>query len=262
MVDVFSNNIFSGNAATVFLCDKPLESYLYQKIALEFYQGESVFIEPTSENKTHFKAAVFTPHEESHIPEYSLLAAAQVLWEEKKVSLEDPIYFETKSKIQKITYHDNLLHITLPKKSATPTISPDRLFNALGTLPVSVYQCKKDLIVELHEEEEIHYLVPDFSKLSTIEYDRIILTCEKQNENYDYIARVFAPKIGHDEEAPNVHAHCSLGAFWSLQLDKNNLIGKHIGTREGDIFLTIDQDHIHLATHAIISAQGTLNIKS
>lgn len=261
MVDVFSKNIFSGNASCVFLCEKKLSAETYHKIALEFFQGESIFIEGLPSSDGHCNVRFFSPYQENTLPGYSLLAAAHVLWAELGICRNSSLYFETSCGIYKIIYKNNMISISLPKIVVSPTTSPDRLFNALGTLPVSIYQSDSNLIVELHEEDEVYNIVPDFSKLSSIEYSRIILTCEKKESQYDYLARVFAPRLGHDEEAPNIHGHYSLGYFWAEQLDKKELSGFQVGYREGEVFLNIDDYNMQLSVNTSTICDGLLRLE-
>lgn len=260
MVDVFSRNIFSGNAAGVFLCGKDFPTEIYHKIALEFFQGESIFVQGLPSSDEHYRVRFFSPYQENAVPGYSLLAAAHVLWNELNINPLNPLYFETNAGIYKVIFKNDMISIQLPKVEVSPTTSPDRLFNALGTLPVSIYHSDSNLIVELHEEEEIYSIIPDFSKLSSIEFNRIILTCEKKESQYDYLARVFAPRLGHDEEAPNIHAHHSLGYFWAEQLDKKELNGFHVGYREGEVFLNMDDYSMHLSAYARTICDGMLRL--
>ena len=262
MVDVFSKEMFSGNSSCVLINEKPIDELLYQKIAHEFFQSESIFVDMQSPQEGHFKIRSFSPYYENSMPGYSLFSAAHVLWFEKKVDLKKPLYLENNSQIYKLEFKNGFIHTSFQKKQVVPASAPDRLFNALGALPVSVYESGDSLIVELHEEEELHNIVPDFSKLSTMDFDRIILTCERQDGKYDYVARVFAPKIGHDEESANIHAHICLASFWSEQLDKKELKGFHIGCREGELSLVVEEHSVQISVQAITAASGEINFNN
>lgn len=260
IVDVFSKDVFSGNSSSVIIHEKA-DEILYQKLAHEFFQSESIFIDTCSPQEGHFKIRCFSPYYESSVAGYSLFSAAHVLWFEQGVDVKKPIYLENNSQIYKLEYSDNFIHGSFQKRHVVPASAPDRLFNALGVLPVSVYESGDSLIVELHEEEELHSIVPDFSKLSTMDFDRIILTCERQDGKYDYVARVFAPKIGHDEESPNIHAHICLAAFWSEQLDKQNLKGFQTGYREGDVRLRVEEQFVRVSVQTVTAACGEIKLK-
>ncbi|CAO5681976.1 MAG: hypothetical protein HEEMFOPI_00661 [Holosporales bacterium] len=259
-VDVFSNRAFQGNAASIFICDHPLTDSQYERLALEIFQSETAFIEIPSDHqeKGHFKARLFTPYGENKTPGHSLFAAALVLWEEKKILKEDPIYFEMQNNIYKVTQNGELISMVFAKSNVLPTVAPDRLFRALNTLPVSVSQCHDDFIVELHNEEELRSLEPNFLKLGTIEANRIIATCEESTEKYDFVSRVFAPRLGNDEESANFGSYCDLASFWHMQTGKTSFKAKQLGFRSGMVLIDIQEDTVTLSGHALIVSKGIL----
>ncbi|MBP9752872.1 MAG: PhzF family phenazine biosynthesis protein [Proteobacteria bacterium] len=259
-VDVFSNRPFQGNAASVFWCDHPLKDELYERLALEVFQAETAFIELSSESleKRHFKIRLFSPYGENKAAGHSIFAAAMVLWEEKEYPKNEPLYFEMNSSILKVTKNDQLISMTFSRSTVTPTVTPDRLFKALNTLPVSVSQCNDDLIVELHSEEELRALEPNFLKLATIENNRIIVTCEEQTQKYDFVSRVFSPRLGNDEEAANFSAYCDLASFWHTRTGKTSFKAKQLGYRSGMVLIDIHEDTVTLSGHALIISKGNL----
>ena len=121
MVDVFSKEIFSGNSSCVLINEKPIDELLYQKIAHEFFQSESIFIDMQSPQEGHFKIRSFSPYYENSMPGYSLFSAAHVLWFEKKVDLKKPLYFENNSQIYKLECKNDFMPDSLllsPLKNA------------------------------------------------------------------------------------------------------------------------------------------------
>ncbi|CAO4846200.1 MAG: Trans-2,3-dihydro-3-hydroxyanthranilate isomerase [Holosporales bacterium] len=255
-IDVFSKTPFSGNSAGIFLNAKPLDDALYQRLALELFQPETAFLTPIENMGGHYSIRFFTPYKEKMEHGYSIFGAALVLWEENNYPKDQPIYFECLGKIQKVFYKDGMICAPLPCSPVLESASPDRLFKALGTLPVSVSQSQGDLIVELHNSEELATLEVDLAKLATIEYNRIIVTCEDQSENYDYVYRIFSPRMGADEESANLQSHSDLASFWAKQTDKKFFKTKQVGLKTGETFVYIEDGFITLSGTAIVVASG------
>lgn len=260
-VDVFSKEPFQGNAAGVILCEKNLENYQYELLALELFQSETAFIAPNQNKSGHFDIRFFTPHGENKSPGHSIFAAAHVLWEELKVERNTPIYFEySNGLVQKITRDENFISIVLKKSEVIPSTTPDRLFKAVNTVPVSVSQCNSDLIVELHNEQELRDLEPNFAKIATIEAERVIVTCEAETADCDFVSRVFTPFFGNDEESINIQAQCDLACFWAMRLDKKTFKAKQLGNRSGNVIIQVDEDTVALSGEAVVVTSGMFQV--
>lgn len=255
-IDVFSKTPFSGNSAGVFLNTKPLADELYQRLALELFQPETAFLSPIESMNGHYTIRFFTPYTEKKEHGYSIFAAAHVLWQENNYPKDQALYFECLGRVQKIVMSDGLISATMPCSKITVTASPDRLFKALGTLPVSVFESNQDLIVELHSSEELATLDVDFSKLSSIEYNRIIVTCEDSSGQFDYVYRIFSPRLGAEEESASLLSHSDLASFWQNQTGKTYFKAKQVGFKSGEAFLNIQDDVLTLSGTAIVVASG------
>lgn len=256
-VDVFSEKPFSGNSAGVFLNEKKLTDELYQRLALELFQPETAFITPIENLTGHYSIRFFTPHTEKKVCGCSILAAAHILWDENNYPKDQSLYFEAYDGIRKVVRQDNVMSLTLPRSVIVQTASPDRLFKAIGTLPVSVFECDEDLIVELHSLEELLSLEVDFAKLSTIEYNRIIVTCEDDTQQFDYVCRVFSPRLDIDEESATLQSHCDLASFWANQTGRTSFKAKQVGLRTGQIDVSLTDESITISGTAVIVASGS-----
>ena len=256
IVDVFSSKPFSGSSACVFLTNKPLKKTTQERLSLEVNQTETAFISKEIDSKGHYSIQFFSPHSELKKPGHSLLAAAYVLWEELGHPKENPIYFEFFGKIFKVTQEKGVMMITLKRSHVSPTAIPDRLAKALGVSPVCIYDCKGGIIIELHSEDELRALQPDFSKLLMVEADRIIVTSESNTGKFDYVARVFAPRLGNNEASASLRTHCDLADFWSQQLEKNTFWAAQAGNKFGKLSISLDDDTTTILGKAITVATG------
>lgn len=76
-VDVFSNEILSGNGLTVVFCNEELEDNLMLKLTQEFKQFETIFLRRIDDNI--FKARIFTVDEELDFAGHPILGAAATI---------------------------------------------------------------------------------------------------------------------------------------------------------------------------------------
>src|SRR6056300_1569140 len=89
-VDAFASKVFSGNPAGVCVLEGPLEDGIMQQIAAENNLAETAFIRT---DLKPFQIRWFTPTVEVDLCGHATLAAAYVLFNEKKV--KDIIQFQS-----------------------------------------------------------------------------------------------------------------------------------------------------------------------
>jgi hypothetical protein len=94
----------------------------------------------------------------------------------------------------------------------------------------------------LHSEDAVRSLRPGFDMLSTIQARAIIVTSVTSSTEYDVISRVFAPRLGIDEDPVTGSAHCCLGPFWMTKLQKKELIAYQASARGGMLRLRMNGD--------------------
>ena len=79
-----------------------------------------------------------------------------------------------------------------------------------------------DYLVELDSEDAVRTLRPNVSLLSHIQARAIIVTSQASSSKYDFVCRVFAPRLGIDEDLVTGSAHGCLGPFWMPSSGRKN----------------------------------------
>jgi predicted PhzF superfamily epimerase YddE/YHI9 len=79
-----------------------------------------------------------------------------------------------------------------------------------------------DYLVELDSEDAVRTLRPNVSLLSHIQARAIIVTSQASSSKYDFVCRVFAPRLGIDEDLVTGSAHGCLGLFWMPSSGRKN----------------------------------------
>lgn len=128
---------------------------------------------------------------------------------------------------------------------------PVGLRQALGVLLKYVGTDGHDYLIEVDSEDTVRSLQPDFSLLSTIPARAIVVTSRASSPGYDMVSRVFAPRLGIDEDPVTGSAHCCLGPFWMAKLRKKELIAYQASPRGGVLRLRMNGERLYLSGKAV-----------
>ncbi len=113
-----------------------------------------------------------------------------------------------------------------------------------------------DCLVELDSEDAVRSLRPNLHVLSQIQARAIIVTSRASSIGYDVVSRVFAPRLGIDEDPVTGSAHCCLGPFWMAKLRKNELIAYQTSARGGMLRLRMNGERLYLSGKAVTVGRG------
>ncbi len=112
-VDSFAMQPFEGNPAGVCLLDEPADAEWMQRVATEVNLSETAFVNGKANG---YDLSWFTPNAEVPVCGHATLAAAHVLWETQRVSLDSEIRFDTRSGVLISRRSRRLIQIDLPAR--------------------------------------------------------------------------------------------------------------------------------------------------
>jgi len=253
-IDAFTSNIFEGNPAAIVPLKEWITSKLMQEIAMENNLSETAFIVKAGED---YEIRWFTPLCEVDLCGHATLASAYLvlyLLEPNK----DEVTFSSKSGDLNIKKDDGLLAINLPIAQNKKTDISETLSEALGKMPLEVYE-SDDLMAIYGNESDIKNLDPDFIKLKEINTRGIIVTAP--GEHVDFVSRFFAPAVGINEDPVTGSAHTKLVPFWSTKTGKKELNAKQLSKRTGKLICRNNNDYVQLLGNARIYLSGEINTK-
>ncbi len=256
LVDAFTALPFRGNPAGVVFLERPEEPAWMQAVAMEMNQAETAFLSRLDDG---FSLKWFTPEVEIDLCGHATLASAHVLWETKRLPIDQPARFSTKSGWLTCTKRDQEITLDFPAKNVEPCPTPPGLLDALNSSSAQVYTNKMDLFVVLPSEAVVRSLQPNFATLKKIECRGVIVTAAAQGKEYDFISRFFAPRCGIQEDPVTGSAHCALGPYWAGQLNKSSVRGYQASKRGGYVGVDVHGDRVHLRGQAITVVRGELS---
>lgn len=255
-VDAFTDELFKGNPAAVCPLDKWLPPGTMQNIALENNLSETAFYIKEDEG---FALRWFTPSTEVDLCGHATLAAAHVIFTQKKYE-SSTISFSTKSGELTVAKKDNgLLAMNFPAVSVKPEAPPLDLYHGVnGEIADEVYRAD-DFMMVFDKEEKIRNIIPHFELLSKIDARGIIVTAP--GNNVDFVSRFFAPSVGVNEDPVTGSAHTELIPYWAERLNKDELTAAQVSPRSGKLYCKMpDDDRVEIAGRACTYLEGTIKI--
>jgi len=300
IVDAFTATPFAGNPAAVcFYPWKPssatgrflkAESLVMQKVAAEMNLSETAFVVPdhsknndkelTIYNTAHFELRWFTPAGvEVNLCGHATLATAHAIFQEQsaKGTHFDALFFDTLSGILTVKRPTaTTLQMNFPQGApSSVTLPHDGVASLVQILPlgsqdniVETQYCPstKKLLIQVNHVDVIKNLNPDFAALQKVNYGAsnvrgVIVTCQGDNQPYNFVSRYFAPWVGIPEDPVTGSAHTVLAVYWGGKLGKQDMIALQASARRGRVDIQLTSDgRVLLSGHAVTVLTGAIHL--
>jgi len=253
-VDAFTDSVFGGNPAAVCPLNNWPDDKILQNIAAENNLSETAFFVKTESN---YQIRWFTPEVEVNLCGHATLASAYIIFNHLGFR-EDTIQFDSKSGLLNVFRKDDMLTLDFPTTDLSPAIIKGDFCEAIGKVPIGLFQGNNKLLAIYETEQDIKDINPDFEKLSKLDYMGVIVTAPGNDS--DFISRFFAPKVGINEDPVTGSAHTLLIPFWADRLNKKELHAFQLSKRKGELFCEYKGDRVWISGHAITYLTGEIEI--
>ncbi|WP_165005230.1 MULTISPECIES: PhzF family phenazine biosynthesis protein [unclassified Enterococcus] len=251
VVDAFSNEVFKGNPAAVYVLEEWLPDELMQKIAIENNLSETAF---TVKRDHGFELRWFTPDREIDLCGHATLATAFVLFNYYGIS-ENPVKFASQSGDLFVTKNGHSYYMDFPSILPKKTPILPEYEQAIGA-KISEAYLARDLFFVLADETTVAELTPDFTAIEKFELGvGVIVTAKGSKE--DFVSRTFFPKLTINEDPVCGSAHSNLIPYWAGKLDKTKLSAHQISPRGGYLACELKNDRVVIGGTATLFAKGT-----
>lgn len=256
IVDAFTQKPYTGSPAGVMIVDE--FSNDLQKIAGELNFATTAFIKILGNN--YFNVRWFSPITELKFCGHALLAAAHIVYQ-NNIATSNDILVESLSGQFKVLKEADKIVLDLPLepvfKNADTSIF-QKLF-AIQNIKEAFY-VDNDILVIFDDENDVKKLLPNFSAIRKIEAEAIIISASSHDPTYDFISRVFAPRVGINEDPVTGSSHCKLASYWSNLLGKKSLKAYQASSRGGEIDIQIKDARVLLKGKALTIMSGQWEI--
>ncbi|MCO6456955.1 MAG: PhzF family phenazine biosynthesis isomerase [Pirellulaceae bacterium] len=267
-VDAFTSRPFSGNPAAVCLLDHPADDAWMQAVAAEMNLSETAFVLRSASGSSGEPHGLrwFTPRVEVDLCGHATLAAAHVLWQQGWAGREDTLRFHSRSGELRAERRGEWIELDFPALSVREAPAPPGLLAALGVDPLFVGRCglspdqdRGDYLVHVQSPAEVARLAPDFTALARIAMRGAIVTSQSDSDGCDFVSRFFAPACGVNEDPVTGSAHCGLGPYWRQRLGRDELTGRQLSERGGEVRVRVAGERVLLGGQAVTVFSGRLS---
>jgi PhzF family phenazine biosynthesis protein len=253
-IDAFTKELFGGNPAAVCPLEEWLDADLMQKIAFENNLSETAFF---VKKDNVYEIRWFTPTFEIDLCGHATLASAYVIFECLKLENEIIKFHSHKSGELSVEKKDDVLIIDFPSRLVSPCEAPFGLIEAIGKQPKEILKAR-DYFLVYETEQEVLDLQPNFSKLLEINTHAVIVTAK--GDSCDFVSRFFAPEVGVFEDPVTGSSHCNLIPYWAEKLGKNELFGRQVSQRGGELFCELKGDRVKIGGNAVLYLKGEIYV--
>lgn len=252
-IDAFADKAFEGNPAAVVPLTQWLPDETLQAIAEQNNLAETAFYIPSGSG---FHIRWFTPTKEVKLCGHATLASAYVLFNIIGHSA-DVIEFQSLSGPLRVSQNESLLTLDFPSQPPQICNIPDAVIKGLGRTPVACLR-NEDLIAVFERKEDVAEIAPDHHYIKQLDIRALIATAP--SSDFDFVARVFAPRYGIPEDPVTGSAYTQLMPYWSERIGRTVLTAKQLSPRGGKLSCEIRGDRIHISGAARKYLEGTIEI--
>ncbi|MCX5466193.1 PhzF family phenazine biosynthesis protein [Acinetobacter nematophilus] len=271
-VDAFTQQLFKGNPAAVLVLDEWLDHALMQNIALENNLAETAFVKRIDDE--NYQIRWFTPKVEVDFCGHATLASAFVLF--KDYTSAKTIRFHVKElgifTIQQAD--DGKIQMNFPLRTPQKVSEYPELLNHVIDKPFKeVYLNEQAYILVCESAQDVIDAQPNLINITRIAEEYSVstaftassggydVTITAASDQYDYVARYFAPHKGINEDPVTGSMHTGLAPLWAEKLAKNQLIGYQASERGGTLFCNLQTDNrIEISGYAQLYMQAEIFI--
>ncbi|MBP1047344.1 PhzF family phenazine biosynthesis protein [Enterococcus sp. BWM-S5] len=254
VVDAFTNKVFHGNPAAVFVLDNWLADEQMQKIAIENNLSETAF---TVCEEDVFELRWFTPDREIDLCGHATLATAFVLFTYYDY-VGDTITFTSQSGPLFVTRKNDFFYLDFPSILPKETPILPEYEQALGTKIREAY-IARDLFFVLEDEAAVAQLTPDYTKMKDFHLGvGVIVTAS--GTQVDFVSRAFFPKLTINEDPVCGSAHSNLIPYWNKQLNKVHMKALQVSARGGVLDCEFKTERVIIGGQAVLYAKGEASI--
>lgn len=258
LIDAFAQAPFAGNPAAVCLLDGSRESGWMQAVAAEMNQAETAFVHRTPGSRG-WSLRWFTPRVEVDLCGHATLAAAHVLWQSGQAA-DEALAFATRSGRLIARREGGAICLDFPADPPVQSEAPPSLDRALGISPLWAGRSTAGWLAVLEDERQVRRLTPDPAALAALEGDLCMVTARSDGPAFDFVSRVFGPRVGIFEDAVTGVAHCVLGPYWSARLGKAELNAYQASSRGGIVGVRLAGARVKLIGQAVTVFQGIMHV--
>lgn len=259
IIDAFTDNVFGGNQAAVIVTESWLPEGLMQSIASENNLSETAFL--VKEEPNTYRIRWFSPIKEIAFCGHATLASAFVLFDKHPDARSFNFKAEAVGVFPVTKNNDLTLKMNFPNTVPTEvTEVPLEIQEGLSIQPDELYANQQAYFVIYKSEKDVLSVERKNEILKRLKPLDVVVTCQSQSPEYDFMSRYFWPANGGDEDPVTGSIHTGLAPFWASRLGKNELTAFQASKRGGILNCRVDGDRVYISGNAMQYLKGTITV--
>jgi len=254
-LDSFTTELFAGNPAAVVLLQEFPEEQVMQAIAAENNLAETAFLIPSQGD---YRLRWFTPAVEVPLCGHATLASAAVVMERLEPQRTSVTFQSVSGPLPVSKFKDGYV-MNFPARLSEKVENPDGLAEALGVVPVEVFENQFNYLALVESVKVVRSLTPDFEKVARLDRSGLIATAKGEGK-YDFTSRYFAPAKGIPEDPVTGGAHCMLTPYWANKLGKNEFFAFQASRRGGEMVCRLLNDRVEMEGACVFYMEGEITL--
>jgi predicted PhzF superfamily epimerase YddE/YHI9 len=252
-VDAFASRPFEGNPAAVCPLDAWLPDDTLQAIAVENNLSETAYFVPTEKG---YHIRWFTPASEVKLCGHATLASAYVLFHLLK-HVGERIEFDSLSGPLIVERVGDWLRMDFPAQPPVPCQAPAALRAAFDAEPLACLK-SEDYILVFADEAQVRAAQPDLGELKKLDLRAVAITAP--GREHDFVARLFAPRYGIDEDPVTGSLFTELAPYWAGVLAKKRMHARQVSRRGGEVRCELAGERVLISGQAAHYLSGKIRL--
>ncbi|MDR0491751.1 MAG: PhzF family phenazine biosynthesis protein [Oscillospiraceae bacterium] len=260
VVDVFTDEIFSGNPAGVCLLDEWPPDETLQNIAMENNLSETAYL---VKHDSYYDLRWFTPALEVDLCGHATMGSAFVLFNVVKTG-EKALEFHTLSGVLTVKQENGMIWMDFPSRPSVPAPMFENVSKSLNIRQYEIYKAA-DLLVVIDSEDAVRNLDPDLEPLGKklkeeagMPDDNFGVIVTAPGSDCDFVSRYFAPSCGINEDPVTGSTHCMMIPYWSQRLGLKNMTARQLSKRGGRLWCVDAGDRVMIGGKAALYMSGEI----
>lgn len=237
----------------------PMERFLddsvLQAIAAENNLAETAFLVAEGGD---YRIRWFTPTTEVPLCGHATLASAAVVMERLENGRRKVIFHSASGPLTVRRTELGYL-MDFPVRTSEKISPPSGLSEALGEVPLEVFDDTFNYLALLRSDQVVRELAPDIAALTRLDRKGVVVTAPGDGI-YDFVSRYFAPAKGIPEDPVTGGAHCGLVPIWSNRLGKTVFRAYQASRRGGEIICRLAGNRVELEGSCVFYLEGTVEV--
>lgn len=264
IVHAFADEHFAGNPAGVLIRDEAPSPASLSALARQLGLPIISLLTPVA-GEADYRIRWFSPNAELDLCGHGTLAAAAWLYR-LTPDRTAPWRLDSASGCLHARHKGDAVVIDLPALRMAPAMPETArdVTRALGLAPEVVLQAQDDIVAVLGNAGDVIAHRPDIQAIAGLPCRGLVITAAAEpdlavpdgGEPVDIVSRFFAPRIGIDEDAVCVSAHCKLYGYWAARLGREQLRAWQASPAGGRLGLTGRFPRVRISGSARFLGEG------